>query len=501
MKNRFQPLLGSHLVNLIEDQSGNFSITSDGISLIHELHFRTKNPIEKVILKTGEVQGKLHGDLSKSSILFTTSLILEGLELINTGFHPSLIKEGFSIATIMSSNWLMERRAAPTSTFDGTKEFLFNNLVQKLSKPASRHFSTLISPVVSKYMEKLNLSGTTQLEGAIQEFFRGFSIHLKPGGRILDSRLVAGVIINKTPVFFNHDFSMNSSSGGLRHHLAFISGELYVDKKKHEDFTIEISSPVEFAHFQENIGNVYKSMSKRIESLGINVLITERGIDEELISDLRLHDPPVLIFRRVKKEEMVAVARYTGGKIVHNVKHLEEKDIGGIDNISCITIRKEPAFLFTKVNSQGNGTGCQSLLISGSMYEICESVKSFVIDAIRSCFYRKLGVVNEFPRILGTLARDLPRDMYKYNSARMIKSKLFPVIEIFARGIKTIPDTLIMNGGGDIFSQNPDAVKSFTMPAITVLKMIDSASSTAGHLLSVDNVFEKRGGRGREHQS
>ncbi|MHA1715549.1 MAG: TCP-1/cpn60 chaperonin family protein, partial [Promethearchaeota archaeon] len=487
----FGSALGNNFSKLIIDQHENFIVTSDGSSLIHELNYIAKNPIQSIILNNGEVQGKKYGDLSKSNIVFTCNLILNALNLERNGIHPSNIKRGYFRALNSLKKLILEHAKSFNLEINDLIELLWADLAQSLSVPVARHLSTIFGPIVHEFISKKVIGSTHDqeidstrnfdLDLIQQEFFKNFHFILKPGGRILDSRIVNGVAIPKMPINWRSSWTLKKLSTLKDLRVVLISGNLYLERKKYKDIEHIFNTPAELQAYQTKIQKIWNKKACILKNKNVHVLITERGIDKHLISALIRSIPLILIFRRVKRKQMEALGRLTGAKIAHNIERLTEDDIGQLERIETIQVRGENQFIAR--NSKENKQ--YTLIISGLIYEICKRVQDLVEKSIKSIFSFLGGVIDNFPWSLEKLIRE---NMHGVSnpSGRRINAQAAEASKSFFNAFLSIPMMLRINRGIDPFNVNFTPDKRFMVPTKTLLFMLTSATEVATKLIGID---------------
>ena len=88
---------------------------------------------------------------------------------------------------------------------------------------------------------------------------------------------------------------------------------------------IRISDPTQMQLFLDEETRMLKSMVDKIHSIGANVLICQKGIDD--ISQHYLSKHGILSVRRVKESDMTKLAKATGGRITTNLDDISTNDL------------------------------------------------------------------------------------------------------------------------------------------------------------------------------
>ena len=89
---------------------------------------------------------------------------------------------------------------------------------------------------------------------------------------------------------------------------------------------IRITDPTQMQMFLEEENRMLKSMVDKLQRVGANVLICQKGIDD--IAQHYLAKYGILSVRRVKESDMTKLAKASGGRITTNLDDMTDKDLG-----------------------------------------------------------------------------------------------------------------------------------------------------------------------------
>lgn len=488
----FGSTIGNGMSKLIEDPHGNFVVASDGDMLVRELYMRYKHPIVTTLLEAGAEQGRRCGDLVKTTVTLACRLVLSGLALMRQGVHPNAIQSGFSGGLNAARNLVQasaSRAPVDTSTIETTLSCF---LAHRLSPGASRHVAQLVASHLGCHLARIERGGMT-CERAFDTFIDTLDIVLDPGGNIVDSRIVQGAAIIKDPLNWQTGWTRESLGRLENARIAMLSGELYFDKKKRGETIDVILHDDTPARFKAGIDESWARKARAITSRDVRVLITEKGIDDALVSALNAVDPPVLAFRRAKPDEMKRVARHVGATISHDIDTLEDKDIGFASCIEPLHARAGTCFVFRNDNDPGHNT----IIIRGSMYDVCDTVKHHLLAAVKHCIDVQLnGLVPRFPWFFLGIARDVHA-----RQPGAIPSRARLAMDAFLQELAWLPRLVQANRGLDPLALPPlnasqgssgseaTAEPASAVAATSVEHMLTMATVTASRLLRVDSMI------------
>ena len=309
---------------------------------------------------------------------------------------------------------------------------------------------------------------------------------IDPGGNIADSFIVQGAGIVKDPLHWQTTLERRSIDqlDGVK--IAMVAGELYFDKKKQgEGISITLQASDQ-PGFKDGFEAIWARKAGVLASKGVRVLITEKGIDDALVSALATLDPPVLVFRRAKLDVMKVVARHVGAFIAHDIDTLSDADIGHARSIKTLDARGETCFVFQNERDPDHNT----LVIRGSMYDVCDAVKHHVIGAIGHFIDAALGgIITGFPWILDDAARSARRCENVKISPRAMLAR-----EAFLHEVEWLPRVIQANQGLDPLAPPKAGETGHQVSARSVERMLLMAATTAIQLLRVDELIANPAG-------
>ncbi|MEX2682459.1 MAG: TCP-1/cpn60 chaperonin family protein [Candidatus Sigynarchaeota archaeon] len=488
----FGSTIGNGMSKLVEDPHGNYVVVTDGETLVRELHLRYKHPILSILLEAGYEQGRQCGDLVKATMFLCCRFVIAGLGLVGQGIHANLVSEGFSSALhamLAKTKFSVQEVAMDLKLVNAC---IADYLSSRLSLAVSRHLANLVAVPLARHLAQPESRGQDR-ERILAAILDKLGMIIKPGGNIVDSFIVQGVGLVKDPLYWQTTWNKCSIEQLGSVQIAMVSGELYFDKKKHgERLSFELRTADQHG-FRDGLDAIWARKASVLASKGIRVLITEKGIDDALVSALNALDPPVLVFRRAKQEEMKAIARHVGAFIVHDIDALGDADIGHARAIKVVETRGERCFLFQNERDLDQ----QTLVIRGSMYDVCDAVKHHVIGAIGHCIDAMTsGTISGFPWILVDAARAAIQDKTRPVSPRAMIAR-----EAFLHEVEWLPRVMQANQGLDPLAPATPGATGQKVTARSVERMLKIAALTAIRLLRVDELlvhpvgWQKRAGK------
>ena len=472
---------------MLVDSMGDVVITNDGATILKEMDI--EHPAAKMIIEIAKTQEQHCYDGTTSAVVIAGELLKRSEDLVEQNVHPTVICEGFRLASDKAAE-LIENHAIEVSP--KTLEEVAKTALTGKSAGAVKEFLADISVravlAVAQEVDDLTIVDLDDVK-----------VEKKQGGSIRDSSLIDGIILDKERVHSGMPRIVSEAK------IALINSAIEV-KKTEVDAKIQITDPNMLSKFMAEEENYLKSLVDKISSVGANVIICQKGIDD--LAQHHMAKSGIFAVRRAKKSDMEALSKATGGNIITNVDDLSVNDLG----------------LAAKVEEKKIGdsdmvfiTGCPE---AKSVSVLLRGGTEHVVDEIRRAFDDSIGVVavaHEDGAVLtggGSVLAAISRDLRSY--AEGIGGREQMAIEAFSGALEVIPRTLAENAGLDPVNTIIDLRKAHSEgkstfgvnvyeggvadmdkamvfePSRVVKQAIQSASETAVMILRIDDVISSR---------
>jgi chaperonin GroEL (HSP60 family) len=247
---------------------------------------------------------------------------------------------------------------------------LRQNLGAKLSAPAAEQIVGLLG---SNLLEWLSHVPNRPSFSSIDYRPRNFHAAIAPGGYIRDSYLFSGIVLKKDFASPNHPSRMK----GAR--IVLTREKLYTDKpgQDHLGAEYQISTPIQLQEFKHRELVVAPTLPSVLGALGVNVLITEKGISDAMLG--LLDKEGILVVRRAKLKQMVKLAKALGVPLAAKTAEVTAEDVGVSPNVTCEKVRGD-----WRVFVETDPAEACTLVIRCSSYEVGAEVRRVVKSALRA---------------------------------------------------------------------------------------------------------------------
>jgi len=476
---------------MLVDSMGDVVITNDGATILKEMDI--EHPAAKMIIEVAKTQEQHCFDGTTSAVVIAGELLKRSEDLIEQNVHPTVICEGFRLASDKAVE-LLESHSIGTDT----------STLHEVAKTALTGKS---AGAVKAFLADICVDAVQAVaredDGEVVVDLDDVKVEKKQGGSIKDSTLVDGIILDKERVHSGMPRSVSDAK------IALINSAIEV-KKTEVDAKIQITDPSMLAQFLEEEENYLRGLVEKIQAAGASVVICQKGIDD--LAQHYMSKAGLFAVRRAKKSDMEALAKATSGRIVTNIDDLGADDLGHAAKVDERKIG-ESDMVFV--------TGCSD---AKSVSVLLRGGTEHVVDEIRRAFDDAIGVVSvarEDGAVLtggGSVLASLSRDLRAY--AEGIGGREQMAIEAFAGALEVIPRTLAENAGLDpvntiieVRKAHAEGKSSYGVnvfeggvmdmrvanvlePVRVVEQAIQSATETAVMILRIDDVISSRAGGG-----
>ena len=473
---------------------GDVTITNDGATILKEID--AQHPAAKMMVEISKTIDTEVGDGTTSSVIFGGTLLAKAEELLSKDVHSSVIIDGYQAASEKALEILNKISKKVTAN---DKETLINiaktSMESKLISEDSDSLSKIVVDAILKITKTKDGKSTVDLDN--------IKVEKKAGGSIQSTALVKGIILDKEIVHSGMPTKIQSAK------IALVNSALEVEKTE-MSAEIRINDPTQMQMFLEEENRMLKAMVEKLHSIGANVVICQKGIDDMAQHFLAKHG--ILAVRRVKESDMTKLAKATGGRISSNIDDISEKDLGSADLVHQKKVESDK-WVFVE--------GCRNpqsvtMLIRGGSQRVVDEVDRSIHDSLMV-----VKDVIETPAIVaGGGAPEALLAAFLKDWAGSFDGRQQLAIKKYAEALEVIPLTIAENAGMDpidtmvaLRAKQSDGKKwtginakegkisdmlsqNIIEPVVVKQQIIKSATETASMILRIDDVIAISGAPG-----
>ncbi len=408
---------------MLVDTLGDVTITNDGATILDKMD--VQHPAAKMLVQIAKGQDEEVGDGTKTSVIFAGELLKAAEELLAKDVHPTIIINGYKKALEEATRYA-ERIAKSINLSDEEtlKKIASTALTSKAVHGVRDHFAEIAVKAVKQIVEDRGGKKYVDIDN--------IQIIKKHGGSLADTKLVYGIVLDKEVVHPGMPKRISDAK------IALIDAPLEIEKTE-IDAEIRITDPTMMKKFIEEKENILKEKVEKIASVGANVVICQKGIDD--VAQHYLAKKGILAVRRVKRSDMEKLERSTKGRIITNIDDLTANDLGYAELVEERRVG-EDKMVFIEGTKDPKAV---SIVIRGGLERIVDEAERSFRDAL--CV---VADIVKIPKIVyggGAFEIEVAKHIREY--ATHVGGKEQLAIEAFAKALEGIVAALVENAGHD----------------------------------------------------
>lgn len=471
---------------MLVDSMGDVVITNDGATILKEMDI--EHPAAKMVVEVAKTQDEEVGDGTTSAAVVAGQLLSKAEDLIEQEIHPTIIASGYRLAAEKAVEVLNSlAMTVELSNRDLLVSIAETAMTGKGAESSKKLLSEITVDAVTSVVDK-NEKNTVDRDN--------INVVKKVGGRIEDSELIRGMIIDKERIHPNMPEKVKDAK------VLLLNTAIEL-KDTEVDAEISITSPDQLQSFLDQEEQMLKKIVQKVIGSGASVVFCQKGIED--LAQHYLAKAGIFAVRRVKKSDMEKLARATGGKLITNMDEITSEDLG---YAALVEEKKVGGDSMTFV------TGCDNpkavtILLRGGTEHVVDSIDSALEDALRV-----VGVAIEDEKLVaggGSPEVEVALRLQEYAATLEGREQL--AVKAYAEALEIIPRTLAENAGLDpidmlmeLRSQHEKGVKTaglnvfegkvvdmwknFVVEPLRVkTQVINAATESAVMILRIDDII------------
>jgi len=411
------------LDKMIVSPHGEINVTNDGATIMKDM--RVEHQIAKLLVDLSKSMDNEIGDGTTSVVVLTGSLLESALALLDRGLHPLRIAEGFEHAceiAVKRVEEIAERLEFTPTEHGNLDEVCMTTLGSKIVNRFRRELASMSVDAV------LRVADLERKDVNLERI----KMITKVGGRLEDTQLLNGLVIDKT-------WSHSQMPRVLNNAKVAILTVPFEPPKPKTKYQVTINSAQEYEQLHKQEQQYFADQIGRLKAAGATAVMCQWGFDDEANSLLFQNELPAV--RWVLGGDIEKLSITTGARIVQRFEDLSPEKLG-----SALQI-KELSF----------GTTCEHmLLIEGATQVPCVTFlirggnKMMLAEAERSihdalCVARNLVRDNRI--VYGGGAPEIASSIAVRKAAEDNNTVHQYAMKAFADALLGIPQALAGNSG------------------------------------------------------
>lgn len=402
---------------------GEVTVTNDGATILKLMD--VDHEIAKLMVQLSQSQDDEIGDGTTGVVVLAGALLEQAETLIDRGIHPIRIADGFELAAqcaVKNLEAIAEPFPISGDDFEPLIKVAMTTLGSKIINKCHRQMAEIAVKAILTVadLEKKDVN------------FELIKVEGKVGGRMEDSCLVKGVIVDKT---MSHP-QMPKTLKDVKLAILTCPFEPPKPKTKHK---LDVTSAEDYKALRQYEQDKFIEMVKQIKDAGATLAICQWGFDDEANHLLLQQQLPAVRWVGGPEIELIAIA--TGGRIVPRFEEISA------DKLGTAGLVRELSFGTTKdkmlVIEDCKNSKAVTILIRGGNQMVIAEAKRSIHDAL--CIVRSL--VKDSRIVYGGGAAEISCSLAVAKEADKLSTLEQYAFRSFSIALESIPLALAENSG------------------------------------------------------
>ncbi|EZA52257.1 hypothetical protein DMN91_007616 [Ooceraea biroi] len=411
---------------MIQAGNGEVTITNDGATILKEMN--VVHPAAKMLVELSKAQDVEAGDGTTSVVVIAGSLLEAAERLLQKGIHPTSISDGFQKAGSEAVATLAQM-SMPVDLTD--KESLVKVAATSLNSKVVHQQSSLLAPLAVDAVLKVS-----EKEKETSVDLNDIKVIKKLGGTVEDTELVEGLIFTQKSCNVNGPKRIEKAKIGL---IQFCISPPKTDM----DHNVVVSDYAAMDRVLKEERAYILNIVKQIKKSGCNVLLVQKSVLRDAISDLAIHfldKIKVMVIKDVEREDIPFVCKTLGCRPIASLDHFVAENL--VNAELCEEVQTGNS-KFVKITGIQNHGKTVTVLVRGSNKLVLEEAGRSLHDAL--CVIRCLVKQNALVAGGGAPEIELAIKLSEY--AVTLGGVDAYCVKAFANALEVIPSTLAENAG------------------------------------------------------
>lgn len=411
---------------MIQDAKGEVTITNDGATILSQMN--VVHPAARMLVELSKAQDIEAGDGTTSVCVMAGSLLDAADKLLKKGIHPTLISEGFQKAAVKSCE-ILTAMATPIELKD--RESLLKAANTSLNSKVVSQNSAELSPIaVDAVLKVIDPAREDNVN------LKDIKIIKKLGGTVEDTELVDGLVFTEKAANVNGPKKIEKAKIGL---IQFCVSPPKTDM----DNQVVVSDYAAMDRVLREERAYILNIVKQIKKAGCNVLLIQKSILRDALSDLAVHffdKMKIMVVKDVDREDIDHVCKTLGCRPIASLDHFTAENLVSADLVQEVQTGSSK---FVKVTGIAHPGRTVSIIIRGSNKLMLEEADRSIHDAlcVIRCLVKKRFIIAGGGAPETEISREL---MLHANTLVGADAYCF---KAFAEAMEVIPYTLAENAG------------------------------------------------------
>lgn len=411
---------------MIQAAGGDVTITNDGATILKQM--QVLHPAAKMLVELSKAQDVEAGDGTTTVVIIAGSLLDAAQKLLIKGIHPTTISDSFQTAAAKSAE-ILESMSTPVELTD--RESLLQSATTALNSKVVSQYSSILSPIcVDAVLRVIDPAKDTNVD------LRDIKIIQKLGGTLEDTELINGLVFNQKTAGAGGPKRVEKAKIGL---IQFCISPPKTDM----DNQVIVSDYSQMDRVLRDERQYILNIVKQVKKVGCNVLLIQKSILRDAVSDLALHflaKMKIMVIKDIEREDIEFICKTLGCNPIASLDHFQAEMLGTAELVEEVQTGDSKVVKVTGIQNPGNTI---SVLVRGSNKLILEEAERSIHDAL--CVIRCL--VKKRALIAGGGAPEIELAIRLLEHSQTLTGMEQYCVRAFAEALDVIPFTLAENAG------------------------------------------------------
>lgn len=411
---------------MIQDPKGEVTITNDGATILNQM--MVVHPAAKMLVELSKAQDIEAGDGTTSVVVLAGSLLGAAEKMLAKGIHPTTISDSFQKAAAKSVEILINM-SIPVDLND--RESLLKSATTSLCSKVVSQNSAELSPIaVDSVLKIIDPARENNVN------LKDIRVIKKLGGTVDDTELVDGLVLEQKTSNVNGPKRMEKAK------IGFIQFQVSPPKTD-MDNQVVVSDYAAMDRVLKEERAYILNIVKQIKKAGCNVLLIQKSILRDALSDLAVHffdKTKIMVIKDIEREDVEFLCKSLNCRPIASLDHFTPENLATAELVEEIQTGTSKCVKFSGIANPGKTV---SLIIRGSNKLMLDEAHRSLHDAL--CVIRCL--VKKRFLIAGGGAPEIEVSRELMMHANTLTGPDAYCFKAFAEAMEIIPYTLSENAG------------------------------------------------------
>lgn len=383
------------------------------------------HPAAKMLVELSRAQDVEAGDGTTSVVVIAGALLEAAERLLQKGIHPTAISDAFQRCSTKAVE-ILTAMSKPIELSD--RESLVKSASTSLnSKVVSQQSSTLAPLAVDAVLKVTEPGHEDRVD------LKNIKVIRSLGGTIEDTELINGLVFTERTCGVNGPKRVEKAKIGL---IQFCISPPKTDM----DHSVIVSDYAAMDRVLKEERAYILNIVKQIKKAGCNVLLVQKSILRDAVSDLAIHfldKIKVMVVKDIEREDIEFVCKTLGCRPIASLDHFLPENLVAADLAEEVPSGTNKFVKITGIHNQGRTV---SVIVRGSNKLVLEEAERSIHDAL--CVVRCL--VKKRALIAGGGAPEIELALQLAAHSNTLEGVNAYCFRAYAEALEVIPSTLVM---------------------------------------------------------